>query len=210
MLSPVRVSPPAETPVSLAEAKAHLRVTSSDDDALIGALIQAATDWLDGWCGILGRALVTQTWRVDLCAFPACRWLRLPLGPVQSITSVVYSDAADDEQTLDAASYSLHVEASGPVILFSRDAVWPSTYRRPDAVRVTLVAGYGDAADVPAPIKTAILLMVGDLYASSAGAIRRETVEGVGSTDYVQRTFALGQNPAVSALVAPYRRAVAL
>lgn len=78
MLAPVRVTPPAEPPVSLEEAKAHLRVDFGDDDLYVAGLIEAATAHLDGWSGILGRALVTQTWRQDLCGFPRDGVIRLP------------------------------------------------------------------------------------------------------------------------------------
>src|SRR5690606_10673336 len=65
MHRPVRVTPPAIQPVTLAEAKLHLRVDHDDEDALISNLIQAATGHLDGWTGILGHCLVEQVWRQD-------------------------------------------------------------------------------------------------------------------------------------------------
>ena len=78
MITPRRTLGPTEKPVSLAEAKAHLRYDDDDQDVLIAACIAAATDRLDGWAGILGRCLVAQTWAVDLGCWPADRWLRLP------------------------------------------------------------------------------------------------------------------------------------
>ena len=63
MHRPVLVTPPAETPVSRTEAKAHLRVDGTGDDDLIDGLIDAAVAHLDGYTGILGRCMVTQTWR---------------------------------------------------------------------------------------------------------------------------------------------------
>jgi uncharacterized phiE125 gp8 family phage protein len=68
---PVLVTPPVAAPVSLAEAKAHLRVDFDDEDALISGLIDAATQHLDGWSGVLGRALMPQTWEMSLDRFPA-------------------------------------------------------------------------------------------------------------------------------------------
>ena len=65
MTAPIRTVAPSETPVTLADAKAHLRVDHGDEDTLIGALVSAATEYLDGWDGILGRCLVTQTWTLE-------------------------------------------------------------------------------------------------------------------------------------------------
>jgi uncharacterized phiE125 gp8 family phage protein len=206
MLAPVRTVAPAETPISLAEAKAHLGVTDSSRDAMITALIQAATDCLDGWSGILGRALVTQTWRVDMRSWPGCRFLRLPLTPVQSV-SVAYSDTANVDQVFASGNYSLHSDGVGPFVLLGDSVSWPSVYSRADAIRVTFVAGYGAAAAVPAPIKQALLLMVGSLYSAIGRdpSIRSETEDGVGSTTYGTEGVATFMRGAPEALLASYR-----
>lgn len=164
----VRTVAPTETPVTLAEAKAQLRVEHTEDDAKITALVQAATEFLDGYYGLIGRALVTQTWRADFDFYPSNGLFKLPILPVQQITSVKYSDTANAEQTLDAASYSLF---DGSIVL-ANGVSFPSVYDRPDAVRVTFVAGYGAAAAVPAPIKQAILLMVGHWYGVREAAVQ--------------------------------------
>jgi uncharacterized phiE125 gp8 family phage protein len=195
MLAPVRVSPPATTPVSLDEAKAHLRVIERDgdgnalpfeDDALITAFITAAVDHLDGWSGILGRALVTQTWRQDFDQF-GC--LRLPLSPVASITKIEYVDGDNALQTLADTVYTHHTDARGTYVALKPGQSWPTVYSRPDAVSVTYVAGTA-AADVPAALKAAILLHVGQLY-------ERREAAGEAQTDIPFGYYAL---------VARYRR----
>lgn len=182
MLRPVRITPPAELPVTLAEAKAHLRVDAADEDELISALIGAATDHLDGWTGILGRALVTQTWRQDFDCFAPC--LRLPLSPVSAVTAVSYTDPDGNAQTF--ADYDLVTDGFGPFVRRKRNASWPTT--NGDPVSVTFTAGYGASFDVPSAIKQAILLHIGTLYEY------RETM-----ADRAQPT------PAYDALIAPYR-----
>lgn len=190
MLAPVLITAPAETPVSLAEAKAHLRVDHDDDDALITALITAAVGHFDGWSGVLGRALVTQTWRQDYPSLSHCG-LRLPLGPVASVGSITYLDTAGVEHTLPEDQYTLVVDALGGIIMrASANVLWPLTTCRPVAASVTFVAGSAAAA-VPAPIKAAILLMIGHLYAN------REAVSDTAMTEVPM---------AVNALIAPYRR----
>lgn len=186
MLAPVRTSAPASTPVSLAEAKASLRVDFSDDDDLITSLIAAAVGHFDGWSGTLGRALVTQSWRQDFGGFGV---MRLPVGPVASIDEIEYFDSENEVQTVDGAVYTLRTDALGSYVDLKPGQAWPATYARPDAVSVTYVAGTA-AAEVPAAIKTAILLMVGHLYANRE-AVGEAKVE-----------LPLG----VHALVAPYRR----
>jgi len=191
-LAPVLVTAPAATPVSLAQAKAHLRVEHSDDDYLITGLIEAVTARLDGWVGILGRALVTQTWRQDFSGFPSGPLLRLPLHPVASVTSVTYVDAAGATQTLSASLYRFTVDALGPVLVRDDTALWPATDARPAAVSVTFVCGTAPS-HVPGAIKAAMLLMIGDLYRFTESAV-------AGSVGEVPMPVS------VQALLEPYRR----
>ena len=76
------VIPPVDAVVSLTEAKAHLRVSHDDEDAEIAAMVDAATAYLDGLDGVLGRALGQQTWRAVFQAGSCTD--RLPIGPVIS------------------------------------------------------------------------------------------------------------------------------
>jgi uncharacterized phiE125 gp8 family phage protein len=193
MLAPVRTVAPQTTPVSLTEAKAHLRVEVdvTEDDTLITSLIQAATDHLDGWAGILGRALVTQSWRQDFCDWPACRILRLPFPDVTDAT-VKYFDEENASQDVADDMIAVLADARGSFIRFSDAFPYPSLRDdRGDRVQVTLTAGYGDATKVPSAIKAAILLLVGNWYAN------REAVTAEAATVLPM---------AVDALLAPYRR----
>lgn len=188
MLSPVRTSAPADTPVSLTEVKAHCRVDGTDSDTVLTLLLAAAVSHLDGWTGILGRCMVTQSWRQDFCGFASP--LRLPLGPVASVTSVSYYDA--DNALVAALSsdvWVLRYDALGAYVDLKTDQSWPSSYARADAVSVTYVAGTA-AAGVPAALKAAILLMV------SHWNENREAVAG-----------SMSEVPmSASALIAPFRR----
>lgn len=163
---PVVVITPPEVPlVSLADAKAHLRVEHDDDNDYIEGLVAAVTKTLDGPDGWLGRALITQTleWRGD--EFPACGDIGLPYPPIASISSVKHDDNDGAEQTVSSGDYRLVGQPSMPRIALAYGSSWPSTRWQSEAVRIRYVAGYGaDPTDVPAPIRHAVLLMVADLY----------------------------------------------
>lgn len=204
MHRPVLATAPTTTPVTLAEAKVHLRVNAEDgegqlleneDDGLITALIQAATDHLDGWTGILGRCLVEQEWRQDFDRFARC--LPLPLGPVSSIVSVKWRDRAGVEAPVNTDDYSLVTDAGGcSHVRFEDDFSAPSDLYQDGAVSVSYLAGYPTvtgASTVPSAIKAAILLLVGAWYEN-----REETAIGVS-------VAALPSSVAVDALIAPYR-----
>lgn len=153
---------PADPVVTLAEAKRHLRVDHNDDDLHIDSLILATTAWIDGADGWLGRALGEQEWQLSVSAFPL-RDLKLPLAPLISVESVSYTDTSGSEITFD----NFRVVGAGTTgpgsIVPSFGYSWPMTGSEPDAVRVAFTAGYGS---VPAPIRHAILLMVGHYYES--------------------------------------------
>jgi uncharacterized phiE125 gp8 family phage protein len=172
---------PAATPVSLAEARAHCRADTADD-TLLQIYLDAAVAHVDGAEGVLGRCLVTQSWDYKLDCFPD--EITVPLPTLQSVTSVKYYDVDGVEQTWDSANYTVSGQRIVPV-----DA-WPDfDTDRPYPITVRFVAGYGLAASVPAAIKAAILLLVGDLYANR---------EAGGE--------AIAENPAVKRLLAPYRK----
>ena len=193
MNRPVLVTAPGATPITLAEAKAHLRVDHAEDDTLIGTLIQAATDHLDGWSGVLGRCLVTQTWSQSFDGFYG-RFLRLPFPDVASIASVTYQDADDAEQIVASASYAIKEDAKSAYLFFAESFAIPTVYARPDAVTVTFTTGYGAASAVPEAIKAAIKLLVGHWYEN------RESISaGPGLSELPM---------SVQSLVTPYRRGI--
>jgi uncharacterized phiE125 gp8 family phage protein len=179
-LPPALVTPPAALPVSLAQAKAHLRV---DHDA-----------------GILGRALMPQVWSEYLSFWRASRAIELRLAPVAEIVEVRARAADGSDAVLDPAAYRLlSPSSSRPILLFGVDAALPSLASAPDALTVTYKAGYplNGAEDpkptVPPALVSAILLMVGDLYRF------RDSVHLGPST-------AIPMSVTVDRLVSPFRR----
>jgi uncharacterized phiE125 gp8 family phage protein len=161
------VTPPAVLPVSVAEAKAHLRVEHDFDDEYIEACIKTAVARIDGRNGWLRRALVNRTYQLFLPWFPVARCIPLPIPPLQSVTSIKYQDDSDAEQTFSSGSYQVVKNEDEGYIYLKTGESWPGgTYERPDAVKIEFVAGYGAAAtDVPENIRHAIKIEVGALYA---------------------------------------------
>jgi uncharacterized phiE125 gp8 family phage protein len=155
------ITPPSGLPVSLAEAKSHLRVDSSDDDALITAMLGAAAQMAEQ---ATGRALMPQTWLLSLDAFTSD--IEITLVPAVSISSLVYADTAGVDQTLAGSNYVLNnTDDFGlAYVVLAYGKSWPQTRSQPNAVRLTFVAGYADAASVPESIKSWIKLQVSAMY----------------------------------------------
>lgn len=150
---------PAEEPLTTAEAKLHLRVDGSDDDALIARLVAAARRSAEHETK---RALVTQTWDWTLDGFP--RWFEVPKPPLQSVDEITYLDDAGAEQTLPTSVYRVDAAREPGRITLGYGQTWPSTYPVASAVTVRFVAGYGAAAAVPEDIKAAMLLTIAHWY----------------------------------------------
>ena len=140
-------SPPAIYPISLEEAKAHLRVLSTDEDSYISSLIPAATRYCEQYQG-RGYAQRDIIFINDNFISP---W-RLPLAPVSSIKTLSVGDA-----TLDETDFS--IDGLGRVRIFSDVCAG-------EEVKITATCGYADIADTPTPVKQAILLLVGHLYSN--------------------------------------------
>ena len=155
-------SGPAVEPVTLADAKAQLRVDGTADDTLIASLI--LTSRLHVEAG-LGLALNTQGWSYFFDAWPPGTQVTLPLRPVQSVSAVrLY---AEDEIGLNGRARDLPARPrrAAPPPGAPRRGRGPTPSRAANGVEIAIVAGYGDdAADVPAPIRQAILLLIAHWY----------------------------------------------
>lgn len=189
----VLVTGPAIEPIALAEAKLHLRVDDTADDNLITALITVARERVEH---ITRRALITQTWDLKLEDWPSGDELRIPLPPLQSVTSVKYLDQDGAESTMDSADYIVDTASEPGRIVLAWDATWPSstTLYPANPITVRFVAGYGDAgSDVPQAIRQAMLLMIGEWY---------ENRENAGEARLQQISLS------AEALLWPYRREI--
>ena len=182
----VRTTQPAVEPVTLAEAKAHLRVDISTDDALISSIIRASREWCEEY---LDRTLVHTQWTMKMDAFP--REFVLPRPPMASsgtvtATTVTYTLETLSTATLPASEYRVDRDATPGVIRQTYAGTWPGHLMDQNSVSVSWWGGYGaDGTSVPAAIRSAMLMLISSLYeyrtATLSGTISKEIEFGVKS-----------------------------
>lgn len=217
---PVRlVTPPASEPLTLAEAKAHLRLDTALDDDYVTSLIAGARHYVEqvSWRGVL-----PQTWELVLPGFLGAdrfelgdssrrnfslpvgyEWssvdrgyrfldyLELPRGETSSLTSVKYIDPDGVQQTLDPSVTSLDNITMPARLRLAYGQSWPMTRDQWDAVRIQYVVGWASASAVPMPVKQAMLLIISQLYENRTPEVATRALQKV---DF-----------SVDALLQPYR-----
>ena len=181
---------PAIEPITLADAKQHLRMEVSDDDTLITLLIAAARQYAEQ---LTRTSFITQQWSLVLDAFPGPSLMGVPAGlpwslpghaillehgPVQSIDSITYVDMASNVQTMPSANYIADMTGLLARVTPKFGQIWPITLPQIASVSVNFTAGYGATADkVPAGLIQWMKLRIGTLYEN-----REEVVTGRGIT----------------------------
>jgi len=153
--------------VTLAEVKDYLRVDGDQSDPELTAHIATACGELGGLRSIINRAIVQQTFRLELSDLPWC--VSLPRPPLISVTSVTVTDQDDAEQTPAFAVYGVGNEFREAMIMPPVDAVWPTPKQAPGSVVIVYEAGIpavdGDAlAGIPQQMKTAAFVRVAQLF----------------------------------------------
>lgn len=154
----ILITPPAIEPVSLAEAKAHLRVVHTEEDQLIGTLINSARRIVEARSGLL---LIQQVWTAYLDNWPETGIINLPLWPVTTVNDLTVYGEDNVAAAIDPAHYFAD-SASRPARLVMRGSrAWARPGRIANGIAVTMTVGYGAAATaVPAPLREAILVLV--------------------------------------------------
>ena len=158
----VLIAGPAVEPVSLAEAKAHLRIDGAAEDALVGSLIVTSRLHVETATSL---ALITQSWSYVFDTWPRAASVKLPVRPVQSISAVRLHDENAVATTLAPETYMLDGGGTPARLIRYGAPVWPRPGRRANGIEIAFTAGFGDAAsDVPGPIRQAILLLIAHWY----------------------------------------------
>lgn len=174
-----RIGGPSVEPVSLAEAKAHLRVDIETDDSYIAALITAARIYCEDY---LDRSLIYTQWQMRLDGFPP--EIAVPRPPMaaagtHTAVTVVYTESSlGNTTTLQSTSYRVDRDATPGAIRTLYGQSWPSHLNDMNSITVTWWAGYGDSgSSVPNGIRHAMLMMIGTWYE------RRQSVDSISSNE---------------------------
>jgi hypothetical protein len=181
---------PASEPVTLDEAKAQLRITTDDEDALIAGYIQTAREQAEMFTS---RAFLPQTFTMYLDGFPSLHRgfraghgislrgsvdpllgmllssageIQIPRGPIISVDSISYIDTTGTQQFLNSSQYQVDPQSDDDLvrIMPAYGSVWPATRYVPNAVVIQFHAGYVDVDHLPQSVKLAMKQTIGDWY----------------------------------------------
>lgn len=111
-MTPYLVAPPVDLPVEIAELEAYCRVGAGIETGVFEALRAAAVGHLDGWSGVLGRAIMPQTWAVDL---PTSGLYALPMPDVTVATVDYGAGASPLDVRIEACGPSVEISGAGKV-----------------------------------------------------------------------------------------------
>ena len=166
-MTAILVTPPAIEPLTLAEVKAHLRLTTSDDDTLLAALITTARLQVEQ---ATRRVLIEQAWRICLDDWPKGGVFTLPITPVVQVTAITVYNASGVPTTLPTIAYEVDSAGTPPRVAI-KAAAGIRQRRRLNGIEIDLVAGYGPSGlAVPHPLRQAILVLVARWYENRDGA----------------------------------------
>jgi len=186
------VTAAAKTPVTLAEVKAHCRVTFSDDDTALGIYLASAVATAEQF---LQRKLITQTWKMFLDCWPS--QITTLYGDLQSVTHVKYTDIDGTTATMSNTLYDVDINSVPGRIVLKYGQSWPSaTLNSVNPIEVQFVTGYGaETANVPEDIRNALLILTAHFYENR----EQYLVSASGSFSVTEIPFS------VKTLLSPYR-----
>jgi len=165
------ITPASTYPVSLTEAKSHLKVDTTADDTYITSIIKAATQLSEEYTN---RFFIDTV--IDQTCSDFAQLQTLFKSKVSAVAHVKYYDSDNSLQTLSATVYDTQLNYEPSQIQLANNQNFPSITKRNDAVVARYTVGYGSAAsDVPEIIKQAILLTIGNFYQNRASVITGKT-----------------------------------
>lgn len=161
MTALIRLTSPVAEPLSLAEIKAHLRIETDAEDGLLASYLIAAREAVERY---LRRALIAQGWQLGLDCWPEGP-VRFPRPPLIAVEAVRVVDAQGTASLVDPAKYHVENRAEPGFLLPADGTGLPRPGRRHGGIEIDFTAGFGESwNDVPAPIRQALMMMIGELY----------------------------------------------
>lgn len=166
---------PENEPISTSELALHLRLDDYESvyehDMELGSIIKAATIHVEN---ITSRKLITQTWNYYFNAFPDEKYIKIPFGNLQSVSSVKYTDSDGDETTMTVSDDYI-VEINGDQcgrIVLPYSTSWPSFTAYPsNPIKVQFICGWTSKNNLPDQYKSVIKLICSDLYENREGQV---------------------------------------
>jgi len=153
------ITPASTYPVSLTEAKSHLKVDTTADDTYITSIIKAATQLSEEYTNRFFIDTVIEQYASSFADLQT-----LFKSKVSAVAYVKYYDSDNSLQTLSATVYDTQLNYEPSQIQLADGQSFPEITKRNDAVVARYTVGYGTASDVPEIIKQAILLTIGNFY----------------------------------------------
>lgn len=161
----IKIIKPSEVePITIEEAKKHLRISDSDEDIIVGSMIKQAKEFCEDF---QNRKYITQTLELVMDSFPREGYLNFSnCSPIQSVESIKYYDSAGEEHIFDESNYIIDTDSFINRIVLRNYKRWPSiTLQKVNGVKIRFIAGFGDKVeDVPETVKWAMILHMRLLY----------------------------------------------
>lgn len=180
---------PAAEPVLLADAKLWMKLDSdTTDDTLITSLIKAARIYCEA---ITGRALITQTWYYYLDKFPCEDFIKLPKPPLQSVTSIKYTDSLGTQSTMSASDYGVDTDSYVGRIVLNYGKSWPvATLATKNPIVIEYICGYGSAgSSVPDDLITGVKVDITDMYQNRESIVLGQSYNHLDTIDRIYENY---------------------
>lgn len=181
MIKYTQLTDPASEPITVAEVKAQLRLSTSADDTLItSTIIPGVRDFAErhtmtaipqrtftavydnihrkgvanvGWFDGTREGSITETM--------VLRKLEIPLPPLVSVEAVRTYNRAGTSSVFSSSSYYLDTYAEPGALVLKDGYTWPVDLRDVNAVEIDFTAGYDT---VPPMLKIAMLQIAAHWY----------------------------------------------